>query len=310
MDNDILSLIQSTSSVASQVDLFEVCSKQSFQAYFELYCDYKEKIRNGELGITAQFWLNYMDKIWIVLRCLRATKTNDFDLHLATIEQMCPLYFAYDHQNCARYLSTYLLSMLNISSSHPGAEKLLRNNGFSVSRSDVPGCRNAVDMTIEQTINRHAKSAGGIIGFSRNISAYYRWCVTRHSRAAYVEATYDMANMSHSDTSINHKEMRPHNIKNSERDVQKVREAFSNFTNPFTIEDKEELFCLSSGVPASPDVTRDLQSAEAVGQQCFKEFIQSRFVEKTILFHDPIKRKKHLHPWGRARKLQHLKIKL
>ena len=103
MDNDILALIQSTSSVASQVDLFEVCSNQSFQAYFELYCDYKEKIRNGELGITAQFWLNYMDKIWIVLRCLRATKTNDFDLHLATIEQMCPLYFAYDHQNYARY---------------------------------------------------------------------------------------------------------------------------------------------------------------------------------------------------------------
>ena len=64
-----------------------------------------------------------------------------------------------------------------------------------MSRSGVPFARNPVDITIEQTINRHAKSHGGIIGFSRNCAAYYRWCITRHSRAQYVEATSDMADM-------------------------------------------------------------------------------------------------------------------
>ena len=48
--------------------------------------------------------------------------------------------------------------------------------------------RTPVDLTIEQTINKHAKSNGGIIGFSRSLPAYYRWTVTRHNRAQYVSA--------------------------------------------------------------------------------------------------------------------------
>ena len=37
-----------------------------------------------------------------------------------------------------------------------------------------PASGTAVDQTIEQTMNRHAKSEGGIIGFSRNLQAYDR----------------------------------------------------------------------------------------------------------------------------------------
>ena len=50
----------------------------------------------------------------------------------------------------------------------------------------MPASRVAVDMAIEQTINRHAKSKGGIIGFSKNEAAYQRWCITRHRRAGFV----------------------------------------------------------------------------------------------------------------------------
>ena len=49
-----------------------------------------------------------------------------------------------------------------------------------------PASRVAVDMTIEQTSNRHAKSKGGIIGFSQKEAAYQRWCMTRHRRAGFV----------------------------------------------------------------------------------------------------------------------------
>ena len=97
--------------------------------------------------------------------------------------------------------------MLNLSNTHLGAEELLKSDGFSVSRSTVPLSRNPVDITIEQTINRHAKSHGGIIGFSRNYAAYHRWCVTRHLRAKYVEATLNMADMTSNETSV-HKEFK------------------------------------------------------------------------------------------------------
>ena len=47
----------------------------------------------------------------------------------------------------------------------PGeAKSLIENKGFSVSRSDVPAGRCSIDMTIEQTTNKDAKTRGGIIG--------------------------------------------------------------------------------------------------------------------------------------------------
>lgn len=99
---------------------------------------------------------------------------NDLQLHLASLYSLCPILFAYDHTNNARYLPVYLMTIMNFRIAHPGAENLLRNNGISVRRSSVPLSRNAVDITVEQTVNRHAKSQGGIIGFSRNFAAYYR----------------------------------------------------------------------------------------------------------------------------------------
>ena len=146
---------------------------------------------------------------------------------------MCPFYFVMDYHN---YYARYLLcttSLLNLPVAYPGADDILRKGGLSVSRSNVPGSRNPVDMTIEQTINHHVKSAEGIVGFSRNIPAYHRWCVTRH-------ALLKMAGMDDSDDSI-HKAPQ---IQQSEVDVTKLCKVFGNFINPFDIECRDALYCL------------------------------------------------------------------
>ena len=78
----------------------------------------------------------------------------------------------------------------------PGeAKSLIENKGFSVSRSDVPAGRCAIYMTIEQTTNKDAKTRGGIIGFSRSLPTYNRWCVTHHNRSQYVSALQEIINM-------------------------------------------------------------------------------------------------------------------
>ena len=151
--------------------------------------------------------------------------------------------------------------------------------------------RNAVDITIEQTINRHAKCQGGIIGFSRNYAAYYRWCVTRHYRAKLVEATLSLADMSASDSSV-HKELQLSQVRNSENDAKKVVEAFNNFTNPFQTEIMDEVFCLSSGKPAPTEVKTDLLRADECGRAAMETFIKERLVDKSVPFHEPIKRMK------------------
>jgi hypothetical protein len=127
-----------------------------------------------------------------------AVKTNDLLANTTTLRDMCGLLFSSNHLNYAKYLPVYYMSLLNLDSTHPSASTLLQENGFTSARSGTPGCRNATDLTIEQTINRSAKTAGGIIGFSRNKAAYYRWCVTRHKRAIYVDLTLYELDMSDS----------------------------------------------------------------------------------------------------------------
>ena len=91
-----------------------------------------------------------MDIIWLILWFIRATKENNFELHLTALHELCPLVFTYSHYNYSRYMPACLVTMLNLSDTHPGALELFRSNGFSASRSTVPLSRNPVDITFEQ----------------------------------------------------------------------------------------------------------------------------------------------------------------
>ena len=195
----------------------KVKDSEEIRRYFEKYSAFKSELLNGTYGNTALFWSVYMNTIQTILIFIRATKGNDLDLHIAALYALCQMFFAYEYCNYARYVPCYIMTLMNLQDTHPGCKELLQKNGFSVSRSSVPLSRNPVYITIEQTINRHAKSQGGITGFSRNCAAYYRWCMTRHLRAQYVEATLQRTEMSNDKVSV-HKDLRTSHIESSEQD--------------------------------------------------------------------------------------------
>ena len=129
-----------------------------------LLSDFKERVCKGAQGKLAQFQIIYKDRIWLMLQFQRATKENNWwDLHLESLEDMCRMFFAYDHQNYSRYTALCLLTIRNLHSSHPRTEELLRQKEISVNRSDVPTSRSAIDTTIEQTINHHTRSHGALL---------------------------------------------------------------------------------------------------------------------------------------------------
>ena len=65
-----------------------------------------------------------------------------------------------------------------------------------------------------------------------------------------------------------------------------VVDAISNFVNPFEVENKDILYCISSGAPAPADhdVEKDLLSADMSGNKARDEFIEDRLVKKTASF--------------------------
>ena len=100
-----------------------------------------------------------------------------------------------------------------------------QQNGFSMSQSLVLCLRNALDITIRQTIKMYYRLQLLEIRFILQME----WYITHHIRAQYVETTLHCTEMKYSICS-----------------VERVQKAVSGFTNPFSssFEDNELYFCL------------------------------------------------------------------
>jgi hypothetical protein len=249
-----------------------------------------EGLRQGKMGKTPQLWVLYADRVWDLLRFLRAIKENNLQQYISCLRRLCPLMSSADRHNYARYLPVYYTQLLNLSNTHPQADSLLEEYGISVARNQVPTCRIPVDTTIEQTINRSEKTSGGLIGFTRNSGTYQRWRLTRHERANFLDATYEDIGIK-VDVTDSHTSCTKGDTKKSENEVSRVKAAFENFINPFKQSSggKDVLYCISSGQPASDEVQRDLLNYEKSGEVAVQQFITDRLVTKKVKFHDPIR---------------------
>jgi hypothetical protein len=85
------------------------------------------------------------------------------------------------------------------------------------------------------------------------------------------------------------RDLRRTEIERSEANVVKVAQAIVGFINPFEMEQKNKLYCISSGASATSEIESDVILAEAVGADAKDDFISER-LEKHEKFFDPIKR--------------------
>ena len=153
LDDHQLTEVLTLAECPSFTTLIEAMSTSSCLEFMDKYSAFKDTVRKGDLGDTARFWISYCDCVWTLLHFLESVKENDVDLYIRSLRQLCGLMFSADHLSYARYLPMYYLQLSTAMSTNPEAQSLLSRYGISVSRSSVPGCRNPVDLTIEQTIN-------------------------------------------------------------------------------------------------------------------------------------------------------------
>ena len=237
-----------------------------------------------------------MDHVWLVLNVTQAVKHNDYSLFCDTLYKMEDIFFSFDGQNYARYLTFFAVFLANIEQTHPGARSLLEKGAFSVARSFVPGNRCPVDKTIEETFMKHSKSHGGTGGCGAGLSglvtdykAYQRWVKTAHERAQFVEVMLSTADMlSEARDGRKHKDLCSAEVKKVEKLVNKTVDAVKSFINSFDVPEDAKLYCLSSGAATSSDIEKDVLRAESAGEEAQKQFIRER-LEKKDHFFDPVK---------------------
>ena len=63
--------------------------------FLEEYLSFRQQVRDGSLGKTAQFWLTNMNHALLVLCLLYAVKINDYYLQGACLSKMVDLFFRF-----------------------------------------------------------------------------------------------------------------------------------------------------------------------------------------------------------------------
>ena len=161
---------------------------------------------------------------------------------------MADLFFSFDGQNYAMYLTFFSVFLTNIEETHPGATDLLKMGAISVARSFEPGSQCPVDKTLEEIFMRHAKSradpgsrGAGVYGLLQNYEAYRRLARTAHERSKYVDVMLQMADMTDEGKGNTHRVVRTSMIRRSEKETAKVLDAFDSFFHPFSIDGDEKL---------------------------------------------------------------------
>ena len=114
----------------NQTSFQDVLENESCTKPWERVQAYLESVRCGTS--LSVFWMSNFDMVEILLGLVRASREDDWILHLASIRKMILWCFAYDKVNYARFLTYYLVKMSHLPIEHPEVYAHFMDGGFSV----------------------------------------------------------------------------------------------------------------------------------------------------------------------------------
>ena len=98
---------------------------------------------------------------------IRSDRGGNWDIHNLTVEELLPLFAAFDATNYLRWCSLYLEDMKRLPATAPDIYESFCEGKFVVKHTIGKFKAVGADMALEQTINRSQKSQSGIIGTTR-----------------------------------------------------------------------------------------------------------------------------------------------
>ena len=171
-----------------------------------------------------------------------AVQEGNIDGRMCALEFFLLLYFSTNKHNYARYGNWYVYQMRNRDSLHSGNDII-----FSVQSQARCNLRTAVDQRGEQSLNKDAKTVGGVRRFSADNDAVTNWTMGRADQAWNLNSLLQTCNIRQQYDE--HKHTRPSQILQSESRTSNVVAVLDNdYVNPFDIAlDRTMLINLSSG---------------------------------------------------------------
>ena len=123
-----------------------VSSMDLMTKYENFFCD-------GKYGSTAAYWAIYVYFINRVNWQLQST--NDVDGYIHVLSSIIKIFFALNRPNYARWGSLFLHKLQQM---NPKACEILEAGAMSIHRAKKSYARSAIDLCLEQTVNKYAAS--------------------------------------------------------------------------------------------------------------------------------------------------------
>ena len=134
----------------------DIVENVSFVNLMKQYESFLHDVIDGKYGSTAAYWAIYVYLINRVYQELqRALRTNDVDGYTRVLPSVIEVCFALNRPNYSRWGSLFLHKLQQLD---PRAHEILEAGGMSIRRTKKSYARSAVDLSLEQTVNRYAAS--------------------------------------------------------------------------------------------------------------------------------------------------------
>lgn len=213
-----------------------------------MYEDYFQSVLGGNRGYTAQFWAIYIFLINRLHRELqRCVKTNDVEGYIHVFPTILVVFFALNRPNYARWGTLFLQKLKK---SDPKLREVLKKGAFSIRRTQKNYSRSAVDLSLEQTLNRDAASRmKGIVAFRNSENAMRRWSLTMAQRAMAVTELRTFAGLELGENPT--AQCRPSRIKRDNSQMAVLSAKIEEFCNPFVDDAPTSLVNVATGQVAS-----------------------------------------------------------
>ena len=241
---------------------------------------------------TFAYWDSFIEAGNTLLRLLRAEREANFIMHIQAVIDTVPYFILAGRVNYARYTPVYIAEMKQLETRQPRMYEHMLQGGFVVRRSEtrVFNCV-PTDQALEQTINREAKSQGGVIGFTLRKGELLRWIMTRHITGEYSEAFKELCNSGTKGKL--HEELGNARSNKDRRDVQDIKEyLYSQCQDPFDLSTvPDHLMNITTCQMASTEVEDSTKCIPDRGKAIFDDFVKERLGEEPAKhFWEPLKK--------------------
>ena len=220
----------------------------------------------------------YMRQVSTFLQFLRSTRQQDWHLHLASLEQLCISFFAFNRLDYAMHIPEYLARMYDLEQSNPQVWHYFEMGGFTVSSSQVPFTSIGVDHAQEH-VNKVHKGDGGISGITTNPETLLRYCLSGPELIRLAQETEEMLGITAPMKKVHH-DMCDTKVQRQEKNIKKLKDVISN-NNPFKKPNNQagtesNLIHVTNNMIIPEKVTENILDTENRGRMAYLKFVQER----------------------------------